>query len=72
MESIAIFADVQNNYYTVRDIFQAQFNYQSFWKEATTGREVISAFAYAIDSNNEKQECFQIKRIGKDRVQGKT
>lgn len=66
MEKIAIFADVQNIYYTTRQHFQKHFNYKSFWARATDNREVINAFAYAIDKGDNKQRSFQntLKKIG--------
>lgn len=66
MEKVAIFADVQNIYYTVRESYQRHFNYGRFWSEATTGREVITAFAYAIEKNDSKQRGFQqiLRNIG--------
>ncbi|MCK5071778.1 MAG: NYN domain-containing protein [Bacteriovoracaceae bacterium] len=60
MEKIAIFVDVQNIYYTVRDSFQGHFDYNSFWaKVVKPNCKVIAAYAYAIDRNDEKQLQFQ-------------
>ena len=59
MESIAIFVDVQNIYYTTRQAFGRQFDYRAFWAAVTSEREVIAAFAYAIDRNDGKQKGFQ-------------
>lgn len=66
MEKIAIFADVQNIYYTTRQHFRQHFNYGEFWRQATSGREVVSAYAYAIDRGDAKQRGFQntLKNIG--------
>ncbi|MCK5890011.1 MAG: NYN domain-containing protein [Methylococcales bacterium] len=66
MEKIAIFVDVQNIYYTTRQHFQRQFNYTAFWNQATAGKEVVNAFAYAIDRGDSKQNSFQntLKKIG--------
>ena len=58
-ETVALFVDVQNIYYTTRDIFQKHFDYNRFWQKATTGRKVIAAIAYAIDRKDEKQQQFQ-------------
>lgn len=59
LETVAIFVDVQNIYYTTRQAFGRQFNYRAFWKTVTEGREVVAAFAYAIASENAKQNSFQ-------------
>jgi len=66
LEKVAIFADVQNVYYTTRQRFQRHFNYKRFWTQATTNRKVINAFAYAIDRNDSRQRGFQntLKNIG--------
>jgi uncharacterized LabA/DUF88 family protein len=66
MEKIAIFVDVQNIYYTTRQHYQRQFNYRAFWTQATSNKEVVSAFAYAIDKGDSKQESFQniLRKIG--------
>lgn len=59
MQKVAIFADVQNIYYTCRHRYQKHFNYGAFWQQATAGREVVAAFAYAIDRGDSKQRGFQ-------------
>lgn len=58
MEKVAIFVDVQNIYYTTRDKYQANFDYNQFWYVATTGVEVVEANAYAIASQDAKQRQF--------------
>ncbi|WP_394752487.1 NYN domain-containing protein [Crenothrix sp.] len=66
MERVAIFVDVQNIYYTVKQCYQKHFNYQAFWNQATQNRKVVAAFAYAIDKNDPKQQNFQqiLRSIG--------
>ncbi len=66
MQKIAIFVDVQNIYYTTKQAFQRHFNYHQFWQQATEGKQVIAAFAYAIDKGDQKQQGFQniLKNIG--------
>lgn len=66
MQKVAIFADVQNIYYTCRHRYQKHFNYGAFWQQATAGRQVVAAFAYAIDRSDSKQRGFQkiLKDIG--------
>jgi uncharacterized LabA/DUF88 family protein len=58
MEKIAIFVDVQNIYYTTRDKFKGNFDYNHFWYLATEGKQVVSANAYAISSSDPKQRQF--------------
>ncbi len=66
MEKISIFVDVQNIYYTCRQTYQANFDYNKFWAKATRDRDVVSAFAYATDRSDEKQQQFQniLRAIG--------
>lgn len=59
MDKVAVFADVQNLYYTTRQAFGRHFDYNAFWRTATAGREVVKAVAYAIDRGDEKQRQFQ-------------
>ena len=66
MKKIAIFVDVQNIYYTTRDAFGRQFNYRKLMDRISGQGEIISATAYAIDRNDEKQQRFQsaLKHMG--------
>ncbi|POZ53836.1 NYN domain-containing protein [Methylovulum psychrotolerans] len=68
MQKVAIFADVQNIYYTTRQRYQRHFNYHAFWELATANRTVAAAFAYAIDKRDSKQQGFQqiLRTIGFD------
>ncbi len=59
MKKVSIFVDVQNIYYTTRDHYRCHFDYNAFWAAATEGREVVNAFAYAIDRGSDKQKQFQ-------------
>ena len=66
MEKVAIFIDIQNVYYTVREAYGRNFDYNTFWAQATADREVIKAFCYAIDRGDQKQREFQniLRAIG--------
>ena len=63
---VSIFVDVQNIYYTCRQAYQANFDYNKFWARVTKNREVVSAVAYATDRGDAKQEQFQniLRAIG--------
>ncbi|EEX92426.1 hypothetical protein VIOR3934_16927 [Vibrio orientalis CIP 102891 = ATCC 33934] len=58
METVAIFVDVQNIYYTTRDKYRANFDYNQFWYIATEGKQIEQANAYAISSHDPKQRQF--------------
>ena len=66
MKKIAIFADVQNIYYTTRQSYGRQFNYRKLWQQISSEGEIISATAYAIHRGDEQQLKFQnaLKQIG--------
>ena len=66
MKKIAIFVDVQNIYYTTRDIYARQFNYRAFWKRISGQGEIVVAYAYAIHRGDDRQQKFQdaLKHIG--------
>ncbi|MBU2712981.1 LabA-like NYN domain-containing protein [Zooshikella harenae] len=66
MENVSIFVDVQNIYYTTRQAYNRNFDYNQFWASVTSHRHVVKAIAYAIDRGDEKQKQFQniLKAIG--------
>jgi len=66
MKHVSIFVDVQNIYYTTRQQFGCNFNYNNFWDRVTERRELVGAFAYATDRGDKKQIKFQniLRAIG--------
>lgn len=66
MEQIVLLVDVQNVYYTTKQAYQCNFDYNAFWKTVTANRQVVKAIAYAIDRGDEKQRQFQniLRAIG--------
>ena len=66
MKKIVVLVDVQNIYYTTRQVYNCNFDYNEFWAQATSNRRVIKAVAYAIDRDDEKQKQFQniLRAIG--------
>jgi len=66
MKKIAIFADVQNIYYTTRQAYGRQFNYRKLWQRLSAEGEIVSAIAYATHRDDDKQLKFQdaLKHIG--------
>ena len=59
MKRIAVFADVQNLYYTVRQAHGCHFNYAALWEHISQRGEIVEAYAYAIDRGDSKQQQFQ-------------
>ena len=68
MPKIAIFADVQNIYYTVKESFSCHFNYRELWRQLSLEGDIVLANAYAIDRNDAQQRKFQqtLHNIGFD------
>jgi uncharacterized LabA/DUF88 family protein len=66
VDKIAVFADVQNIYYTTREMFARQFNYRALWQRVSASGEIVSATAYAIDRGDGQQQKFQsaLRHIG--------
>ncbi|PKF49932.1 NYN domain-containing protein [Enterovibrio nigricans] len=66
MKNIAVFADVQNIYYTTRQAYGRQFNYRKLWQRLNDMGQVVSANAYAIARDDDQQIKFQdaLRHIG--------
>lgn len=66
MKKAAIFVDVQNIYYTVKHRYDCHFDYRAFWNVAVADRQLVKAFAYAIDRGDQRQVKFQriLEQIG--------
>jgi uncharacterized LabA/DUF88 family protein len=66
MDTVSIFVDVQNIYYTTRQGYQKNFDYNKFWTQVTRNRTVNKAIAYTTDRGDEKQRQFQniLRAIG--------
>ncbi|RUR30408.1 NYN domain-containing protein [Vreelandella andesensis] len=66
MIKVAIFIDIQNVYYTAREAYGKNVNYNKLWAQITADRDVTAAFCYAIDRGDQKQREFQniLRAIG--------
>ncbi|PCF94716.1 NYN domain-containing protein [Vreelandella nigrificans] len=66
MMKVAILVDIQNVYYTTREAYGRNFDYNKFWAQATANRDVVKAVCYAIDRGDKKQREFQniLRAIG--------
>jgi uncharacterized LabA/DUF88 family protein len=66
IDKIAIFADVQNIYYTTRQAYGRQFNYRALWQRVNAQGDIVSAIAYAIARDDDNQRKFQdaLRHIG--------
>ena len=48
MNKALVLVDVQNVYYTCRQAYKRNFNYNRFWRELSYNLDIAHAFAYAI------------------------
>ncbi|MBT7855939.1 MAG: NYN domain-containing protein, partial [Nitrospinaceae bacterium] len=66
MKTIAVFVDVQNIYYTTREAYGRKFDYRELWQRISAQGEIVSATAYAIYRDDDKQLKFQnaLTKIG--------
>ena len=66
MNKTAVFVDVQNIYYTVKQAHHCHFNYSQLWNQLSGEGEIVFALAYAIDRGDEQQKSFQeiLRQIG--------
>ena len=59
MKTASIFVDVQNIYYTTKQNYGQNFDYNKFWALVTREREIVKAIAYATFRGDKKQTEFQ-------------
>ena len=66
MKKIALFADVQNLYYTVRQAHGCHFNYSALWADVSRRGTIVEAYAYAIERGDPRQQQFQqiLRKLG--------
>lgn len=66
MNKVVILVDVQNVYYTTKQVYGCNFDYNKFWRKVTKDREVVKAIAYAVERGDQKQREFQniLRAIG--------
>ena len=57
-QRIGVFIDVQNMYYSARQLYKAKVNFNTVLKEIIAGRQVIRAIAYVIKADVKDEETF--------------
>ena len=57
-QRIGVFVDVQNLYYSARNIYKSKVDFRSILKEAIKGRNLIRAIAYVIRADVKDEENF--------------
>lgn len=57
-QRVGVFVDVQNMYYSARNLYSSKVDFDALLEEAGKGRELVRAFAYAIESDTPGDESF--------------
>ncbi|MBN1645836.1 NYN domain-containing protein [Candidatus Woesearchaeota archaeon] len=65
-QRVGIFVDVQNMYYSAKQLYGKKVNYNLLLKNAVANRQLIRAFAYAIKADMKDEKTFHdaLYRIG--------
>jgi|SRR3989338_2659325 len=57
-QRVGVFVDIQNMYYSAKNIFNAKLNFREVLKEAVKSRSLIRAIAYVIKADVKDEENF--------------
>ncbi len=57
-QRVGVFVDVQNMYYSARALFEQKVDFGEILKEAVGKRQLVRAFAYAIQAENDEEGSF--------------
>ena len=57
-QRIGVFVDVQNMYYSARQLYSAKSNFKTILKDAIAGRKLIRAIAYVIKADIKDENTF--------------
>ncbi len=57
-QRVGVFVDVQNLYYSARNIYNARVNFNEILKAAVGDRKLIRAMAYVIEANMPEEKSF--------------
>jgi len=57
-QRVGVFIDVQNMYYSAKNLFGAKVNFGNIVKEAIAGRKLIRAIAYVVRTEGKEEQPF--------------
>lgn len=57
-QRVGVFIDVQNMYYSAKNLFGAKVNFGNIVGEATAGRKLIRAIAYVVSTESQEEQPF--------------
>ncbi len=57
-QRVGVFIDVQNMYYSAKNLFGAKVNFGNIVKEAVAGRKLVRAIAYVVSTETKEEQPF--------------
>jgi uncharacterized LabA/DUF88 family protein len=57
-QRVGVFIDVQNMYYSAKNLFGSKVNFGNIVKEATMNRKLIRAIAYVVSTEGKEEQPF--------------
>ena len=65
-QRVGVFVDVQNMYYSAKNMYKAKVNFAQILKEAVTDRSLVRAIAYVIKADIKEEKNFfdALSKIG--------
>lgn len=57
-QRVGVFVDVQNLYYSAKNLYRAKVNFKNVLKNAVQGRKLIRAIAYVVKTEEFKEKTF--------------
>ncbi len=57
-QRVGVFVDVQNLYYSAKNLYKEKMNFKEVLKEVVAGRKLIRALAYTIKAGEKEEDSF--------------
>ncbi len=57
-QRVGVFVDIQNMYYSARNLYKSKVNFKAILQEGVKGRSLIRAIAYVIEAQELKEKSF--------------
>ena len=65
-QRVGVFVDVQNMYYSAKNLYKAKVNFANILRQAVNGRKLVRAIAYTIKADIKEEKAFfdSLEKIG--------
>ena len=65
-QRVGVFVDVQNMYYSAKNLYSAKVNFANILRQAVSGRRLVRAIAYVIKADIKEEKSFfdALEKIG--------